>query len=170
MLQRISNMCPCAAAAAPQSILSLSGRQLQSKLQQHGTARHGTPQHGTAHLQHQCCCLSHSEVLHFNICIKILLILPQPPPWLLHGVSRLALDHVTVIITVFVFICLLLLQIASLLDNGSVRIEGVMPGGSKSSYTLPLDVYCFGTTEAMRSTLQQRLLRAGGEVVFYYFI
>ena len=36
-----------------------------------------------------------------------------------------------------------------------------MPGGSKSAYTLPLDVYCFGASEAVRGTLQQRLGWAG---------
>lgn len=55
----------------------------------------------------------------------------------------------------------LLLQIASMLDSGSLRIEGVMPGGAKNAYTLPLDVYCFGQSEAVRSTLQMRLVYAG---------
>jgi hypothetical protein len=48
-----------------------------------------------------------------------------------------------------------------MLDNGSLHIEGVMPGGAKNAYTLPVDVYCFGLSEAVRDTLQTRLSHAG---------
>lgn len=37
-----------------------------------------------------------------------------------------------------------------------------MPGGAKSAYTLPLDVFCFGQSEAVRPTLKSRLGYAGG--------
>lgn len=51
-----------------------------------------------------------------------------------------------------------------MLDSGSLCIEGVMPGGAKNAYTLPLDVYCFGHSEAVRPLLQQRLGYAGGSI------
>lgn len=63
-----------------------------------------------------------------------------------------------VVVCLCVYICV---QIAALLDDGSLRIEGIMPGGSRSAYTLPLDVYCFGSSEAVRGQLQQRLGWAG---------
>lgn len=52
-------------------------------------------------------------------------------------------------------------QIAALMDNDMLRVEGIMPGGSKSAYTLPIDVYAFGNSPQVGIALKQKLLRLG---------
>ena len=47
------------------------------------------------------------------------------------------------------------------MDSDLLRIEGIMPGGSKSTYTLPIDIYAFGSSAAVGETLKRSLLRIG---------
>jgi uncharacterized membrane protein YgcG len=53
------------------------------------------------------------------------------------------------------------LQIAHLMDNGSLRIEGIMPGGAVNTWSLPIDIYCFGSSPAVAPVLQHALIRTG---------
>lgn len=44
-----------------------------------------------------------------------------------------------------------------MLDDRSLHIEGIMPGGSKSSYTLPITVYAFSSSSTVASLLRRKL-------------
>ncbi|KAI8473525.1 MAG: SNF2 family N-terminal domain-containing protein [Monoraphidium minutum] len=55
----------------------------------------------------------------------------------------------------------LVAEIAPLLDRGLVAIEGIMPGTGKSTYTMPLQVFCFGPSSDVLTQLQRRVQRAG---------
>ena len=53
------------------------------------------------------------------------------------------------------------LQFAGLMDNGSLRIESIMPGGASNSWSLPIDIYCFGSSPAVGPIVQHALARTG---------
>ncbi|KAF8073203.1 hypothetical protein HT031_000864 [Scenedesmus sp. PABB004] len=55
-------------------------------------------------------------------------------------------------------------QVAPLIDGGALRVAAVMPGGGRTQFTLPLDVYCFAPAAAAGRTaaaLRARLDRLG---------
>lgn len=67
----------------------------------------------------------------------------------------------TALLLIMLPLQLLTLQIAPMLDDASLSIEGIMPGGRPSAYTYPVDIYCFGTSRAVAATLTARLARVG---------
>ncbi|KAF6264805.1 SNF2 family N-terminal domain-containing protein [Scenedesmus sp. NREL 46B-D3] len=55
----------------------------------------------------------------------------------------------------------LVYEIASMLDADDIRIEGIMPGGSHSTFTLPVTIYCFSSSAEAGLALRRKLLLLG---------
>ncbi|WIA37137.1 hypothetical protein OEZ86_014100 [Tetradesmus obliquus] len=55
----------------------------------------------------------------------------------------------------------LVYEIASMLDADQLRIEGVMPGGSRSTFTMPVTIYCFVSSTDVGVALRRKVASLG---------
>ncbi|WIA16914.1 hypothetical protein OEZ85_013841 [Tetradesmus obliquus] len=55
----------------------------------------------------------------------------------------------------------LVYEIASMLDADQLRIEGVMPGGSRSTFTMPVTIYCFVSSTDVGLALRRKVASLG---------